>query len=164
MDGTVARARCSALFADATVVPSSSAVSAADSCSTSRRISAPRWRGVSRCSAATKASLTVSLSTSCSAGSPLPSVSLASGIGSTQVRSLSGVGTWTPSARVGGCNSIGKARRLRLRSMSMHTFVAIRCSQVRSDERPSKPPYSRHARTIVSCTASSASNGEPSIR
>ena len=34
----------------------------------------------------------------------------------------------------------------------------------RSDERPSKPPWERQARTRVSCTASSASNTEPSIR
>jgi len=94
----------------------------------------------------------------------LPSASLASGIGSTQVRSLRGGGIWAPFARVGGCSSIGTVRRLRLRSMSMHTFVAIRCSQVRSDERPSNLPNSLKARTIVSCTASSASNGEPSIR
>jgi hypothetical protein len=80
------------------------------------------------------------------------------------VRSVSGGGIWAPSARVGGCSSIGMVRRPRLRSMSMHTFVAMRCSQVRSDERPSNLPNSRQARSIVSCTASSASNGEPSIR
>src|SRR5580658_6720821 len=69
-----------------------------------------------------------------------------------------------PSTLDGGSRSIGTDRRPRLRSMSMQTFVAIRYSQVRSDERPSKRPCSRQARIIVSCTASSASNGEPSIR
>ena len=34
----------------------------------------------------------------------------------------------------------------------------------RSDERPSKPSRARHALTIVSCTASSASDAAPSIR
>ena len=60
--------------------------------------------------------------------------------------------------------SIGRARRLRPSSMSRQTFVAIRYSHDRSEERPSNRSKLRQARTIVSCTASSASNDEPSIR
>ena len=39
-------------------------------------------------------------------------------------------------------------------SVSRQTFVAIRYNHVRSDARPSKRSRLRHARTIVSCTAS----------
>ena len=42
---SVARARCSALLTEATVVPSSSATSSAFQCRTSRRMSTARWRG-----------------------------------------------------------------------------------------------------------------------
>ncbi len=60
--------------------------------------------------------------------------------------------------------SIGRARRWTLRSMSMQTLVAMRYSHDRTLERPSKPSAFRHARTMASCTASSASNPEPSMR
>ena len=60
--------------------------------------------------------------------------------------------------------SIGRARRWRPRSMSRHTLVAMRYSHERTADRPSKPSMPRQARTIVSCTASSASKTEPSIR
>jgi hypothetical protein len=59
---------------------------------------------------------------------------------------------------------MGVARRCRPESWSRHTFVAIRYSQERSAERPSKSARPRQARTIVSCTASSASKADPSIR
>ena len=65
---------------------------------------------------------------------------------------------------IGGPRSIGRARRCWLRSMSMQTLLAIRYSQDRTLDRPSKPSAFRQARTIVSCTASSASKPEPSIR
>jgi hypothetical protein len=48
--------------------------------------------------------------------------------------------------------------------MSRHTLVAMRYSHDRSAERPSKPSMAFQARTIVSCTASSASKPEPSMR
>ena len=57
---TVARARWSALLTDCGVVSSESAVSLAEKPSTSRRISAARWRGGRCWSAATKASSTPS--------------------------------------------------------------------------------------------------------
>jgi hypothetical protein len=48
--------------------------------------------------------------------------------------------------------------------MSRQTLVAIRYNHDRRLERPSKRSPARHARTIVSCTASSASKADPSIR
>ena len=59
---------------------------------------------------------------------------------------------------------MGRARRCGARCMSMHTLLAIRYSQDRTDERPSKRSIAFQARTKVSCTASSASAPEPSIR
>src|SRR5262249_58859546 len=58
----------------------------------------------------------------------------------------------------------GGARRGRPCNMSRHTLVAMRYSHERNADRPSKRSTPRHARTSVSCTASSASNDEPSIR
>ena len=46
----------------------------------------------------------------------------------------------------------------------MHTLVAMRYIQERSEARPSKPSMPFQARTMVSCTASSASKPEPSMR
>ena len=60
--------------------------------------------------------------------------------------------------------SIGRARRLRPSSMSRHTLVAILYSHDLNAERPSKRSMLRQARSIASCTASSASNVEPSMR
>lgn len=48
--------------------------------------------------------------------------------------------------------------------MSRQTFVAMRYSHERSEERPSNLSKLRQARTSVSWTASSASKAEPSIR
>lgn len=67
-------------------------------------------------------------------------------------------------AGVGDDRSIGRARRWAAGAMSRQTLVAIRYSQVRSAERPWNPSNLDHARTMVSCTASSASKAEPSIR
>ena len=58
----------------------------------------------------------------------------------------------------------GSIRRWLLLRAVRHAFVAIRYSQVRSEERPSKPSYPRHARIKVSWTRSSASCSEPSMR
>ena len=63
-----------------------------------------------------------------------------------------------------GARSIGRARRSFPLSMSRHTLVAIRYSHERSPDRPSKRSKPRQARSSVSCTASSASNADPSIR
>ena len=80
----VARARCRALFAAATLVSSSAAVSLAGQPSTSRAISAARWRGGSTCSAARNASSIVSRSTTTASGS--------SSLGATSSSSRSGYG------------------------------------------------------------------------
>ncbi len=64
----------------------------------------------------------------------------------------------------GDVRSIGRARRCAAGPMSRHTLVAIRYSHVRSAARPSKPSNFDQARTIVSCTASSASKADPSMR
>jgi hypothetical protein len=48
--------------------------------------------------------------------------------------------------------------------MSRQTLVAIRYSHDRSEERPSNLSMAFQARMRVSCTASSASEPEPSIR
>jgi hypothetical protein len=47
---------------------------------------------------------------------------------------------------------------------SRHTLVAIRYSHERNEERPSNPSAAFQARSIVSCTTSSASKADPSIR
>ena len=79
----VARARCSALFAAATLVSSNSAVSLAGQPSTSRHISAARCFGGSTCSAARNASSIVSRSIARASGWSISSSSR-SGYGSSQ--------------------------------------------------------------------------------
>jgi hypothetical protein len=148
---------------DATLVSSSSAVSAALQRSTSRRISTERWRAGRCCSALTNASRSVSRSCASSAGSAASGSTRASGIGSSQT--FSGSVVTSASAGVPApLRSIGRARRLRPSSMSRQTFVAILYSHDLNAARPSKRSALRHARNIASCTASSASNEEPSIR
>ena len=58
----------------------------------------------------------------------------------------------------------GSGRRPRVSIARRQALVAMRYSQVRSDERPSNWPKDRHARSSVSCTWSSASWTEPSMR
>lgn len=60
--------------------------------------------------------------------------------------------------------SIGRARRCAEPSMSKHTLPAIRNSHDFSAARSCRLSCARQARTIVSCTASSASEPDPSIR
>ncbi len=118
---SVARARWSALFTEATDVSSSSAASEACQRSTSQRISAARCRGGRNWSAATNASRIDSCSTARSAGSPTS----ASGIGWIQVASGSAFRFSSTGSRAGP-RSIGRARRSLPFSMSRQTFVAIR--------------------------------------
>ena len=149
---------------DATELSSTCAASATASRSTSHRISAARCRAGRCCSAVTNASRTESRTVAISAGSPCSGRTLASGMGVTQ-RSSDGQGR--SSASTGGDDgprSIGSARRLSPRSASRHTLVAIRYTQDRTLDRPSKLSAFFHARSIVSCTASSASNADPSMR
>ena len=76
------------------------------------------------------------------------------------------VGSCAVSARPPGrLRSDGSGRRLRLSRAFRQALVAIRYSQVRSEARSSsKLADDRHARSMVSCTRSSASWTEPSIR
>lgn len=159
----MARARCRALLTEATELSSSSATSLADQQSTSRRISTARCRGASRWSAETNASRTDSRATAVSAGSPARASTRSSGTGPIQVVPGSPVPIGLP-ALDGETRSIGRARRLLPLRRSRQTLVAMRWSQERREAWPSKRSWPRQARTMVSWTASSASNAEPSIR
>ena len=68
----------------------------------------------------------------------------------------SGVGTGSGAAVTGRC--------LEDRSWLRHRLVAMRYSQVRTDERPSNPSRPSHAASSVSWSASSASCSDPSMR
>lgn len=148
---------------EATEVSSSSATSLAFQASTSRRISTARCLGGRCWSAATNARRTDSRATAASAGSATVGRMRPSGIGSSQVFSGRGLSAAWASG-VGPVRSTGRARLLPAFSMSRQTLVAMRYSQERSEERPSNLSKLRQARTSVSCTASSASKAEPSIR
>ena len=63
-----------------------------------------------------------------------------------------------------GPKSTGSVRFGRRWSWVRHALVAIVYSHERSELRPSKRASARHARSSVSCSASSASWLEPSIR
>src|SRR5699024_8631769 len=60
--------------------------------------------------------------------------------------------------------SIGKLLRWRAIFISRHAFVAIAYNQRRTEDLSSKSPACCHARTKVSCTASSASDKQPKNR
>ena len=138
---SVPRARWRALVTDGTLVPRSSAASLARNRSTSQRRRAARWRG-DRCRrAAARASRSASLRAAISAGSL--------------------VGASPGSS---GSSSTGSGRRARLLSMSRQTLVAMRWSHPRRAVGRLRPLRLRHARTSVSCTASSASRVDPSMR
>ena len=151
-DCIVARARCRALLAAATLVPSAEAVSAAGQPRTSRAISAARCLGGRTCRAARNASEIVSRRMATASG--------CSSLGAAASSSRSGYGC---SQGTSGCEFPAVRRELR-RSMSRQTLVAIRYNHARNCEPPSKPDRLRHALRNVSCTASSASSNEASIR
>jgi hypothetical protein len=69
-----------------------------------------------------------------------------------------GSGGWN-----GGTGSVG-TRRPALRRAFRQRLVAIRYSQVRTEARSWKPANPRQAANRVSCSRSSASVSEPSIR
>jgi hypothetical protein len=124
-------------------------------------MSTARWRGSRCCSAATNASRIDSRDTARSSGSSVCVSRL--GIGWIHVVSGSGAPRWSvpslPTAR-----SMGMARPRRSFSASMQTLVAILYAHARSPDGSARPGSARHARTMVSWTASSASCGDPSIR
>ena len=161
---SVARARCSALLTEATVVSSSSATSAACQRSTSHRISTERWRAGQVLEGGDEGQADRLPSgghvgrVAVGGDDPLVGDGLHPRVLGLRVAEH-GVGDV-----VDGPISMGRARRWGLRCMSTQTLLAMRYSHDRSDERPSKPSIDRQARTIVSWTASSASEPEPSIR
>ena len=70
-----------------------------------------------------------------------------------------------PGSSPGAPSPAGNGRRARPSSAERHALVAIRYNQVRTDARVwSYRSRAFHARSIVSCTRSSASWNEPSIR
>ncbi len=124
-DARVARARCSALFTEATLVSRSSATSVACHLSTSQRMSTARCRAGRCCRAATKASRIDSRAAATSAGSPSVLMTRLSAIGCTKVFSARGR-SWAVATADDGPRSIGRARRWGARCMSMHTLLAMR--------------------------------------
>ena len=97
-----------------------------------------RCRAVRYCSAAIKASRIPARDTATAAGSSCSPVSSASGIG--RSHGTSGAATTGASGSAGPPSPDGSGRRPR-RSMAVRqALVAIRYSQVRTDERPSNPP------------------------
>jgi hypothetical protein len=129
------------------------AVSLAGQPRTSRAISAARCRGGRTCRAARKASEIVSRSMATASG--------CSSAGAAWSSSTSGYG-WIHGTS--GCDRIAAARRELRRSMSRQTLVAMRYSQARNCAPPWNPDRPRQAFRNVSCTASSASSNEASIR
>jgi hypothetical protein len=147
-----ARARCWALLAAATLVPSAEAVWLAGQPRTSRAISAARCLGGSACRAARNASEIVSRWMTTASG--------CSSLGAAASSSRSGYG-WSHGTSGGEFPAVRREPR---RSMSRQTLVAIRYSHARNCGPPSKPDRPHHAFRNVSCTASSASSNEASIR
>jgi hypothetical protein len=106
--------------------------------------------------AAMNVSSMVSLATTSSSGSEsLAAISSSSWSGYGCSHGTSGRG------RAPSCRDATRGRRS---SASRHAFVAIRYSHARNEERPSKLSRFRHARRNVSCTRSSESSNDPSIR
>ena len=135
-----------ALLTEATLVSSSSATSAACHRSTSHRMSTARWRAGSRCRrAATNARRMDSRAALTAAGSPRTSMTFSSATGCTKACSGRVSTAFASATGVAGLISIGRARRCGLRTMSMHTLLAMRYSQERSDDRPSKRSIARQA-------------------
>ncbi len=94
----------------------------------------------------------------------IPVSNRASGKGCSQGTSNAGV-SGAPGSSLGAPSPDGKGRRARPFSADRQTLAAIAYSQVRTDARAlSYRSRAFHARSIVSCTKSSASWNEPSIR
>ena len=131
----VARARCSALFTDASLTSSMSATSPDRKPSTSRSTSAARCRGGSFCTAATNASAIVSRA-SYRASGPTPrsgnSSRKTSGYGSSQDGSPRRVGSEAHDGPAG----TGRGRRALARSAFRHRLVAIRYARSAATRAP----------------------------
>ncbi len=138
-----ARARRSPLFTAVVVVPSRSATCPARQSSTSRKISTARCRADRCCNAATKASRIPAREAATAAGSARSAASSASANGCSHGTSGPASASGSP---LGAPSPDGSGRRPRRSSAVRHTLVAIRYSQVRTDDRPSNPSNDRHAR------------------
>ena len=135
-----------------TVRSRSSAASFADQSSTSHRISAARCLAGRNWMAARYASPMFSFAATAASG-------------------CSDLGTAGSSRRSGnGCRYSNSPSAVGLRwswcfvRKSRQALVAMPYSQARSDDRPSNVARLRQARSNVSCTMSSASSKDPSIR
>jgi hypothetical protein len=132
------------LFTAAVETPTASATSLAFQLSTSRRISTARCRGERCCSATMNANRVLSRSSTTAPGSVPGSPSTVSGSGSNH--GISGRSTSASPGSQLEPSPEGSGRRFRFCSALRHAVVAIRCSQVRSDERPSNLSKARQAR------------------
>ena len=127
------------LLTAAVVVPSMSDTSAARNASTSRRTSTARCCGVRYCRLAISASRRLSRAVTMAAGSAESGITSASGTGWSQLTSdppRSGNASGSDS---GPHRPDGSMRRLCLASSVRQALVAIWYSQVRTEDRPSKP-------------------------
>jgi hypothetical protein len=127
---------------------------------TSRRISAARCRGARCWIAATNPTSSVSRATAASYGS-----TNRSGYGSSHPTSAA-IGGTSPSGSAAGATSTANTRGPRRATCSRHAFVAMRYSQARNDHHPPRlnRARARQARANVSCTRSSDSSNDPTIR
>ena len=119
-------------------MPSRSATCAAGHSSTSRKISTARCRADRYCNAATKASRIPARDTATAAGSSCSAASSASGNGCSQATS-GAITSGACGSSAGAPSPEGSGRRPRRSIAVRHTLVAIRYSQVRTDERPANP-------------------------
>ena len=159
---SVARARWSALLTEATLVSSSSATSVACQRSTSQRISTARWRGGRCCSAATNASRIVSRATATSAGSPSDERVRRDRLDPRHLGQRVQVLDDRLARRARG-PSAARGARGRSACRGRRSSRSGRATSG-APRGPRSGRSSRQARISVSWTASSASNGEPSIR
>ncbi len=90
--------------------------------------------------AAIRASRTLARDTAISAGSPVPALSSASGMGCSHGTSGCAAGSGPAGSSPGALRPDGSGRRARVSSARRHVLVAILYNQVRSEERPSNSP------------------------
>jgi hypothetical protein len=88
------------------------------------------------------------------AGSAESGVTIASGAGCSPFTSVPASSRYAPGSCSGSYRPYARIRRLCLASSVRHALVAIRCSQVRTEDRPSKPPSALlHFCGCLTCTA-----------
>jgi hypothetical protein len=143
-----------------TLVPSRFAVSRAEKPAASRRISVARCRGGRCWIAATNAISSVSRATGClvRVHQPIRIRLEPRHVGSDPRKIALGTGR--------GRDVDGQHSRAAARPWSRHAFVAMRYSQAPNDHHPSRlnRARARQAHTKVSCTRSSESSNDPTMR